>query len=239
LPHEGMDSKWFEIPATMRNSFSRLDVDAENLSINYLAICKLLTISWRTKKAFVSRIKKVSAAHLHTAPFGLYSIPTKARIFLGPYGKDEYPHVRLVTLPGVKELIQVSSFLSPGSQALRHILPKTVLWKHEQCGSEEEEVDDITFATAKPGYFSCSQCTVRHVPFLVFENKMVQLKHPMGKKLLIFESLQWAAKFLAYIYHDMFPNEIVEWNRHLALSNKCTTREYAYLKSTKVCLVLL
>lgn len=123
------DSKWFDIPATMRNTYGRLEVQDENLSINYMTISKLLTITWRTKKAFVSKIPKVSAPHKFVAPFGLYSLPTKAKIFLGPYLPSEFPKVSLLPFGG-GGAFTVSSFtvhrtLIVGDQSnLRRILPK-------------------------------------------------------------------------------------------------------------------
>jgi len=125
------DSKWFEIPATMRNTYGRLEVRDENLSINYVTICKLLTIAWRTKKAFVSRIPKISAPHTFLAPFGLYSLPTKAKIYLGPYSMKEFPRVSLLPIGGGLP-VSVFSFAVPWSPKqgenakLRKILPKKV-----------------------------------------------------------------------------------------------------------------
>jgi hypothetical protein len=125
------DSKWFEIPATMRNTYGRLEVRDENLSINYVTICKLLTIAWRTKKAFVSRIPKISCPHTFSAPFGLYSLPTKAKVYLGPYSMKEFPRVSLLPILGGPP-VSVFSFAVPWTPKqgedpkLRKILPKKV-----------------------------------------------------------------------------------------------------------------
>lgn len=116
----------------MRNTYGRLEVRDENLSINYVTICKLLTIAWRTKKAFVSRIPKVSSSHKFAAHFGLYSLPTKAKIYLGPYSVKEFPRVSLLPFGGGPPF-SVCSFHVPWSATkkvespkLRKILPKKV-----------------------------------------------------------------------------------------------------------------
>jgi hypothetical protein len=259
LPRDkNVTTRWIVIPATQKNSYTKLELPDEKMSINYVAISKLITIVWRAKKSFFSTVRKVSCPHVFSAPFGLYSIPSKASVYLGPYAKEEIPRAKLLTTDGQAADPKTLSFMllppdvckdaRPSREARELEIVDAVVFEMEKPINVEESIpleaisspstnvekekQDL-FVGSSAGFFSCNQ-DMPDLPFVLLENGKCQFKNPMGKRILLFDSPSYAVKFLAYIYQYVYPDVGYEWTSNLGISSKCNLKDYTAVKSRKV-----
>ncbi|XP_059484765.1 uncharacterized protein LOC132202081 isoform X2 [Neocloeon triangulifer] len=241
LPVEDIESKWFSIPATLSNSFEKLEVKSEKFIINYLAICKMLNVTWRTKNSFVAKIQKISGPHVHNAPLGFYSIPSKTRIFLGPFRKQEYPLVKLIPYPGNNSSGHIECVIlskkGNGSTFTRSLQrPSPVLVSEKSVSTPEKKLPSNRFWSevedadvSEQGFWTCNREDVQDVPFITLYNDKVKIRHQLDSQNLIFESAKGVARFLDYVYQDTFDKDVT-WTTRPIMS-KDILYDFDYLKN--------